>query len=154
DAALADLRAIEARLRELEQRLAAGNEADFEADLIEYGNLATVFELRGGYDADARVERAMHGLGLATVDRARPLGGLSGGEQARVHLASVLAANSEVLLLDEPPNHLDDAALTWLEDHLRARRGTTVVVSHDRVFLERVATSLVEVDADRRTLVR
>src|SRR5690606_25366210 len=67
DAALSDLRAIEARLRELEQRLAAGNEADFEADLIEYGNLATVFELRGGYDADARVERAMHGLGLATV---------------------------------------------------------------------------------------
>jgi macrolide transport system ATP-binding/permease protein len=150
DAALADLRAIEARLRELEPQLAAGNEAD----LIEYGDLATVFELRGGYDADARVERAMHGLGLATVDRDRPLGGLSGGEQARLHLASVLAANSEVLLLDEPTNHLDDAALTWLEEYLRGRRGTTVVVSHDRVFLEQVATSLIEVNADRRTLVR
>lgn len=96
----------------------------------------------------------MHGLGLTAVERNRPLGGLSGGEQARVHLASVLAANSEVLLLDEPTNHLDDAALSWLEGYLRSRRGTTVVVSHDRVFLEQVTTGLIEVDADRRTLVR
>lgn len=150
DAALADLRAMEARLRELEPRLAGGNQND----LTEYGNLATTFELRGGYEADARVEQALHGLGLTAVERHRPLGGLSGGEQARVHLASVLAANSEVLLLDEPTNHLDDTALSWLEGYLGSRRGTTVVVSHDRVFLEQVATGLIEVDADRRTLVR
>ncbi|WP_055575569.1 ATP-binding cassette domain-containing protein, partial [Streptomyces albus] len=68
--------------------------------------------------------------------------------------AALLAASPEVLLLDEPTNHLDDAALRWLEEHLRARRGTTVVVSHDRVFLERVTTTLLEVDADRRTVVR
>ncbi|MFF5175772.1 ribosomal protection-like ABC-F family protein [Micromonospora sp. NPDC000089] len=150
DAALADLRAIEARLRELEPQLAAGD-----ADrLAEYGDLATVFELRGGYQADARVDRALHGLGIAGLDRDRRLGELSGGEQARLHLAAVLAAGSEVLLLDEPTNHLDDAALGWLEEHLRGRGGTTVVVSHDRLFLERVATVLVEVDADRRTLAR
>ncbi|MEO3744109.1 ribosomal protection-like ABC-F family protein [Plantactinospora sp. B5E13] len=150
DDALAELRSIETRLRTLEPQLADGDERD----LAEYGNLLTVFELRGGYDADARVEQAMHGLGLATVDQDRQLGTLSGGEQARLHLAAVLAANPEVLLLDEPTNHLDDAALTWLADHLRGRSGTTVVVSHDRVLLEQVADTLIEVDGDRRTLVR
>lgn len=150
DRALSDLRAIEERMRRLEKAMADGDEPA----MAEYGELLTVFELRGGYDADARVERAMHGLGLGLVDRSRTVGGLSGGEQVRLRLAAVLAAAPEVLLLDEPTNHLDDGAVTWLEDHLRTRRGTTVAVSHDRAFLERVATTLLEVDADRRTVVR
>lgn len=150
DRALSELRAIEQRMRGLETAMAAGDESG----LTEYGELATVFELRGGYDADARVERALHGLGLGLVGRDRTAGELSGGEQVRLRLAAVLAAGSEVLLLDEPTNHLDAEALTWLEEHLRTRRGSTVVVSHDRVFLERVATSLLEVDGDRRQVVR
>ncbi|MFD0905614.1 ribosomal protection-like ABC-F family protein [Actinomadura sediminis] len=150
DRALSDLRSIEARMRRLEEAMAGGDETA----MAEYGELLTVFELRGGYDADARVERAMHGLGLGLVDRSRTVGGLSGGEQVRLRLAAVLAAAPEVLLLDEPTNHLDESAMTWLEDHLRARRGTTVAVSHDRAFLERVATALLEVDADRRRVVR
>ncbi|MFY1688018.1 ABC-F family ATP-binding cassette domain-containing protein [Plantactinospora sp. WMMB782] len=153
DDALAELRRIEARLRELEPLLGAGD-GDDHRRLVEYGELATVFELRGGYDADARVERTLHALGLAGVDRDRRLGALSGGEQARLHLAAVLSAGSEVLLLDEPTNHLDDDALGWLEQHLRGRHGSTVVVSHDRVFLDRVAGTLVEVDGDRHTLTR
>ncbi|WP_175596290.1 ribosomal protection-like ABC-F family protein [Thermomonospora catenispora] len=148
DRALHELRSIEERMRRLETAMADGDESV----LAEYGDLLTVFELRGGYEADARVERALHGLGLGGLDRDRAVGGLSGGERARLRLAAVLAAGPEALLLDEPTNHLDDDALTWLEEHLRARRGTTVVVAHDRVFLERVVTGLVEVDADRRNV--
>ncbi|AJC61601.1 ribosomal protection-like ABC-F family protein [Streptomyces sp. 769] len=150
DRALSDLRTVERRMRRLEAAMADGDASG----LAEYGELMTVFELRGGYDADARVERALHGLGLGLVGRDRAVGSLSGGERVRLRLAAVLAAAPEVLLLDEPTNHLDDGALHWLEEHLRTRRGTTVAVSHDRLFLERVATSLLEVDADRRRVVR
>ncbi|WFB07042.1 ATP-binding cassette domain-containing protein [Streptomyces sp. LX-29] len=151
DAALAELRTMERGLRELEERLDGDDAA---VALAEYGELLTAFEARGGYEADARVDKALHGLGLAHIGRHRPLGGLSGGERARLGLACLIAAAPEVMLLDEPTNHLDGAALTWLEDALRSHRGTVLAVSHDRVFLERVATAIVEVDADRRTLVR
>lgn len=150
DGALAELRAVERRMRRLEAAMSDGDDTG----LAEYGDLLTVFELRGGYDADARLERALHGLGLPLLSRDRTVGTLSGGEQVRLRLAALLAAGPEVLLLDEPTNHLDDHALTWLEDHLRTRRGTTVAVSHDRVFLERVTTGLLEVDGDRRTVAR
>ncbi|WSR20868.1 ATP-binding cassette domain-containing protein [Streptomyces sp. NBC_01207] len=152
DRALAELRALERDLRRLEARM-AGGDATAET-LTAYADTLTAFELRGGYDADARVERSLHGLGLPGLPRERAVGGLSGGEAVRLRLAVLLAAAPEVLLLDEPTNHLDGAALTWLEDHLRARRGITVAVSHDRAFLERVATSLLEVDGDLHRTVR
>ncbi|MFF4393510.1 ABC-F family ATP-binding cassette domain-containing protein [Streptomyces sp. NPDC001552] len=152
DRALAELRALERDLRRLEARM-AGGDATAET-LTAYADTLTAFELRGGYDADARVERSLHGLGLPGLPRERAVGGLSGGEAVRLRLAVLLAAAPEVLLLDEPTNHLDGAALTWLEDHLRARRGITVAVSHDRAFLERVATSFLEVDGDLHRTVR
>ncbi|MFJ5711877.1 ABC-F family ATP-binding cassette domain-containing protein [Streptomyces sp. NPDC093105] len=150
DSALADFRAMELRLRALEARLDAGD-AD---DLAAYGELLTAYELRGGYEADARIDKALHALGIAHITRDRPLGSLSGGEQARLGIACAVAAAPEILLLDEPTNHLDATALDWLEEALRGHRGTVVAVSHDRVFLERVTTALVEVDTDRRALVR
>ncbi|MGW1345854.1 ABC-F family ATP-binding cassette domain-containing protein [Kribbella sp. NPDC002412] len=149
DHALADLRRIEARLRELEHLLAAGHDV-----LDEYGELQTAFEVREGYDADARFARATHGLGLSDLPGDRVLATLSGGELARLHLAAVLASSPEILLLDEPTNHLDVTAATWLEDHLRSRRCTTVVVSHDRAFLERVASTLFEVDGETHRVTR
>ncbi|MBL1093739.1 MULTISPECIES: ABC-F family ATP-binding cassette domain-containing protein [Streptomyces] len=150
DAALADLRDLERRLRTLETGLGDATVAR----LDEYGDLLTLFELRGGYEADARVEAALHALGLEGLGHDRLLGSLSGGEQARLGLACLIAAAPEVMLLDEPTNHLDAAALDWLEGALLAHRGTVLAVSHDRLFLQRVATVIVEVDADRRTLVR
>ncbi|MBL1100436.1 ribosomal protection-like ABC-F family protein [Streptomyces coffeae] len=150
DAALAEVRAMERGLRELEAEL-GGCAPEV---LAEYGDLLTAFEARDGYETDARVDKALHGLGLGDIGRDRRLGSLSGGEQARLGLACLITAAPEVMLLDEPTNHLDGAALTWLEDALRAHPGTVLAVSHDRVFLERVATAIVEVDADRRALVR
>ncbi|MEV4178907.1 ABC-F family ATP-binding cassette domain-containing protein [Nonomuraea sp. NPDC049709] len=144
DAALTDLRAMERRMRELESALTESAPTDEVMD--EYGELLTAYELRGGYEADARVDKAFHGLGLAHVGRDRRLSSLSGGEQARLGLACVLAAGPRVLLLDEPTNHLDEPALAWLEERLREHRGTVAVVSHDRVFLDRVATAVLEVE--------
>ncbi|MFF1340726.1 ABC-F family ATP-binding cassette domain-containing protein [Streptomyces sp. NPDC058290] len=154
DRSLAPLRSIEAELRRMEQRMTDGAAETDPALLTAYADLLTGYELRGGYEADARVERALHGLGLVHVPRDRSVGGLSGGERVRLRLAALLAAAPEVLLLDEPTNHLDDVALSWLEEHLRSRAGTTVTVSHDRVFLDRVATVLLEVDGDTHRVVR
>ncbi|MGW2508288.1 ribosomal protection-like ABC-F family protein [Streptomyces scopuliridis] len=150
DAALAEL-------RELERRIAAAEAALGEAgpdELAAYGDLLAAYEERDGYRADARVDAALHGLGLARVARDRTLGSLSGGEQSRLALACVLASAPELLLLDEPTNHLDLRASTWLEDQLRAHRGTVLAVTHDRVFLERIATTILEVDRDTRAVTR
>ncbi|MFI1313684.1 ribosomal protection-like ABC-F family protein [Streptomyces albidoflavus] len=150
DDALADLRELESRLQAAGERL---GEADDRA-LAEYGALLATFEARDGYQADTRVETALHHLGLGHLGRDRALGSLSGGEQSRLALACVLAAAPELLLLDEPTNHLDDRSTDWLADRLRAHRGTLVTVTHDRAFLERVTTTILEVDRDTRAVTR
>ncbi|MFD1052141.1 ATP-binding cassette domain-containing protein, partial [Kibdelosporangium lantanae] len=99
-----------------------------------------------GYRADAKVAAAMSTLGIGDLTHNRPLGTLSGGQRARLALAGVLSAEPELLLLDEPTNHLDAQALAWLEKRLLTHRGTLVVVTHDRLLLERVATAVLEVD--------
>ncbi|MBW4721941.1 TlrC/CarA/OleB/SrmB family ABC-F type ribosomal protection protein [Saccharothrix obliqua] len=142
DLALADLRELEARIRAEELEL---------TDLARYADLVERFEARGGYEADTRVDIALHGLGLPGLDRARPLGTLSGGELSRLALAATLAAEPELLLLDEPTNDLDDQAVAWLEQHLVRHRGTVVAITHDRVFLERVTSTVLEVDEGRVT---
>ncbi|MEU7159921.1 ribosomal protection-like ABC-F family protein [Streptomyces chrestomyceticus] len=150
DAALAELRDLEARMRAAEAALATATPDELDA----YGELLTAYEERGGYQADARVDAALHGLGLGHLTRDRVLGSLSGGERSRLSLACVLAAAPELLLLDEPTNHLDRQATAWLEAHLAAHRGTLVVVTHDRDLLETVTSAILEVDRDLRTVTR
>ncbi|MET9067319.1 TlrC/CarA/OleB/SrmB family ABC-F type ribosomal protection protein [Streptosporangium sandarakinum] len=144
DLALAELRGLEARMRAAERSLGAAGEEE-PATLRAYAELVAEFEARGGYEADVRVEVALHGLGLPGLDRSRPLGTLSGGERSRLALAATLASAPELLLLDEPTNDLDDQATAWLEQRLLAHRGTVVAITHDRMFLDRVTTAILEV---------
>ncbi|MFE0650057.1 ABC-F family ATP-binding cassette domain-containing protein [Streptomyces sp. NPDC059534] len=149
DHALADLRKLERAIRTAEADLAVTG------DLAGYAELLAAHEARGGAGADRRVETTLRRLGEpGPLDRERPLGTLSGGQRSRLALAAVLAAAPELLLLDEPTNDLDDQAVAWLEDRLRAHRGTVVAVSHDRVFLDRVTTAVLEVDEERHTVRR
>ncbi|WP_406098557.1 TlrC/CarA/OleB/SrmB family ABC-F type ribosomal protection protein [Streptomyces sp. NBC_01013] len=150
DAALGELRTLESELRRAGAALATAPPGpEMTAALAAYARLTERYEARDGYGADIRVDTAMHGLGLPWLSRDRPLGTLSGGERSRLALAATLASRPELLLLDEPTNDLDDQAVGWLEDHLRAHRGTVVAVTHDRVFLERITPTVLEVDSGR-----
>ncbi|MGW7170612.1 TlrC/CarA/OleB/SrmB family ABC-F type ribosomal protection protein [Streptomyces sp. NPDC054884] len=152
DLALKELRALESGLRRTEVALSHVTQGEeLEATLVAYARLTERYEARDGYGADARVDAALHGLGLPGLARSRSLGTLSGGERSRLALAATLASRPELLLLDEPTNDLDDRAVGWLEAHLRAHRGTVVAVTHDRVFLERITATVLEVDSGRVT---
>ncbi|MFF1831672.1 ABC-F family ATP-binding cassette domain-containing protein [Paenarthrobacter sp. NPDC058040] len=150
DASLSSLRSLEARIGELEEGLASADPESLDL----YGQLSTEYQLREGYAAESRVEAALDKLGLGGLDRRRTLSSLSGGEQERVALACLLADPVDALLLDEPTNHLDASGTEWLEARLAAHRGTVVVISHDRVLLRKLATTVIEVDAERRSVAR
>ncbi|WP_138906781.1 TlrC/CarA/OleB/SrmB family ABC-F type ribosomal protection protein [Streptomyces chryseus] len=154
DLALADLRELETRMHQAEADLATqADEARPNEEMArlfeEYAELLEHHTVRGGYEADTRVDIALHHLGLPGLKRSRPLATLSGGERSRLALAGTLASAPELLLLDEPTNDLDERAVTWLEERLRQHRGTVVAVTHDRVFLERITTTILEVDSGR-----
>lgn len=136
------LQRIENELRDLEHAIAAQPEP---AVLERYSHLQHEFELKGGYSYTARTQAALHGVGFSKQALDKPSRNLSGGEKNRLALARLLLSNAELLLLDEPTNHLDIRAIEWLEKFLKETDKTVVVVSHDRFFLDRVASRILEV---------
>jgi ATP-binding cassette subfamily F protein 3 len=103
------------------------------------------FEVLGGYEMEARAHEVLNGLGFSEAERARPFSTFSGGWRMRVMLAQILLSQPQLLLLDEPTNHLDLPSIEWIENYLQGYRGTYIVVSHDRYFLDRMVSEVVEV---------
>ncbi|MDH3519089.1 MAG: ATP-binding cassette domain-containing protein [Myxococcales bacterium] len=146
------LDALEREMRDLEAQMEAGarSGAEISPELAEqYDRCRASFELGGGFERQARVERVLDGLGFARDALDRPLGSFSGGWLMRVELAKLLLSAPDVLLLDEPTNHLDLPSIQWFEETLAAYRGGVVVISHDRTFLRRHAGRIAELEAGR-----
>lgn len=145
--ALAHLTEWAERMRALEEAMSRETDSEaLDALLAQYAAVSERFEREGGYEADALIRSTLFGLGLEEGHLHRPLQTLSGGERARAALARLLVTQPDLLILDEPTNHLDIKATEWLEDALRKYPGSLIVVSHDRYFLDAVATKIWELD--------
>ncbi|MBP2000676.1 ATP-binding cassette subfamily F protein 3 [Paenibacillus shirakamiensis] len=140
----------EAELRRMEQQIAnpkAGeNEKAFEDLLERYARKSDWFKDHGGYEMETRIRSVLHGMGFGTFAPDTLISTLSGGQKTRLALARILLQAPDLLMLDEPTNHLDIQTLTWLEDYLRNYSGALLVVSHDRYFLDRLVTAIVEIE--------
>ena len=141
--AFARLESLAEEMRALEARMAAG-ESD-PAILKRYGTLSERFEAFGGYDTDVAVNKIANGLSIERAFRDKNFADLSGGEKTRINLARLILGDTEILLLDEPTNHLDLHATEWLEEYIRSFHGTVVTISHDRYFLDRTVTRVIEI---------
>lgn len=144
----AELIAMEARLRSFEEQFTQTEELDV---FHRYDTLSDQFTRLGGYTYRARMHEIMAGLGFKNMDWDRPVVSFSGGEQARIMLARLLLEAPNLLLLDEPTNHLDIQATEWLEKYLKGFQGGIVFISHDRYFLDRIATEVIELEHRRLT---
>jgi ATP-binding cassette, subfamily F, member 3 len=142
-ASRADLLAVHAELSRLEAAMGAQPD-DLEAVMARYGELQHAYQDAGGYDVEARAREALGGLGIDESLQARNPRQLSGGQKRRVELSKLLLADADLLLIDEPTNHLDLASIEWLEEFMGEVRSTFVLVSHDRRFLDRVCSSVLE----------
>jgi ATP-binding cassette subfamily F protein 3 len=136
-----DLIEQENKLTELEHRMAEGEDV-----LEEYSHVQEAFIIRGGYEFRTRIKQVLHGLGFSLSDFDLPFKALSGGQRTRLMLALVLLQDADMLLLDEPENHLDLEAREWLESYLQTCRSTVLVISHDRRTLNHVATRILELE--------
>jgi ATP-binding cassette subfamily F protein 3 len=137
-----ELREQEAELSRLEH--AMSNPDQVEIVLEKYGRLQADFDRRGGYTYIHRIQQVLSGLGFTPEEYQAPLVRLSGGERTRALLARLLLSEPDLLILDEPTNHLDIAAVEWLEGYLSQWEGATLIVSHDRYFLDQVVDTIWE----------
>ncbi len=144
--------AISAELAELEAAMADPEKADEMDDIIErYGEVQGRFEELGGYALDGRAREVLAGLSFSQEMMDGDVGALSGGWKMRVALARILLMRPDVMLLDEPSNHLDLESLIWLEQFLKDYEGALMMTSHDREFMNRIVTKIVEIDGGTLT---
>ncbi|MCI5498714.1 MAG: ABC-F family ATP-binding cassette domain-containing protein [Clostridiales bacterium] len=134
------LKAMEAELHLLSDQMAGGDKEV----LTRYDRLQAAYETGGGYEMETRLEKVCSGLGIEKAFREKAFANLSGGEKTRINLARLILVDTEILLLDEPTNHLDLNATMWLEDYISHYKGTVLVISHDRYFLDKTISRVVE----------
>ena len=137
---------MEERIRSLELKMHSASGDALEAMLAEYSRLNHAFELADGYAYKSEVTGVLKGLGFSEDEFTKPINTLSGGQKTRVSLGKLLLTKPDVLLLDEPTNHLDMESIAWLETYLKSYAGSVIIVAHDRYFLDRVVTKIVELD--------
>ncbi len=140
--AYAELMAVKAKMEAMEAAMASGATAE---QLRQYDTLANRFQTGGGYGMDVEVDKICNGLGISPQQRAQAFDSLSGGEKTRVNLARLLLEKTDILLLDEPTNHLDLRSVEWLEGYIKAFKGTVLVISHDRYFIDQIAQRVIEI---------
>lgn len=144
NSAFSDLLEIEKELRILEKNMSC--EENIEKILKIYSNIQDKYEIMGGYEKDTKISKVCEGLSISGEMLEKEFDLLSGGEKTIVMLAKILIENPDVLLLDEPTNHLDMKSIEWLEGYLKEYRGTVIIISHDRYFLDRVVTKIIEIE--------
>lgn len=140
---------MENRLRELERQMKDADGEALEERMASYTKLSHTFELENGYAYRSEVVGVLKGLGFAEEEFDKKVSELSGGQKTRVALGRLLLTKPDVILLDEPTNHLDMESIAWLEGYLMNYSGAVLIVSHDRYFLDRVVTKIVEIDAGK-----
>ena len=140
--AYTDIMAVKRKMEALEKAMALGASSE---QLREYDNLTNRFQSGGGYEMDVEVDKICNGLGITPDQRKQEFDSLSGGEKTRMNLARLLLEKTDILLLDEPTNHLDLNSVEWLENYIKAFKGTVVAISHDRWFIDRIAERVIEI---------
>ena len=141
--AFSDVLALGERKKRLEKRIASDTSEDV---MTEYGRVVDRFENLGGYDFQSRIKRVAFGLGFSEEEFKKKVAEFSGGQRTRILLAKALLREPDFLFLDEPTNHLDIQMTEWLENFLMSYHGGVLIISHDRFFLDRVATRMIELD--------
>ena len=141
-----DILDMERKMRVLEIQMKNADPGELDGLMASYTRLTHTFELANGYACQSEVTGVLKGLGFPEEDFHRELDTLSGGQKTRVALGRLLLTKPDVLLLDEPTNHLDMESISWLETYLMNYPGAVLIVSHDRYFLDRIVTKVIEIE--------
>ena len=147
-----DVHALENKLQELTAYLETHEASESDLQRLDY--LQNRLEWLGGYDYEQKTKRIVYGLGFTDEDLYKPANAFSGGQKTSINLAKALVRSPDFLFLDEPTNHLDMEMLEWLEGYLSSYRGGILIVSHDRYFMDRIVTGVVELDHHKATTYR